>query len=352
MGAQDQLDRLLRTLPDLQMARLRDEADGVFGCAVRPCIIYADPPWTYASSDVHVSAAARHYDTMSDEQLAALPVAGLAGEDCALLLWATFPRLQSALRVMAAWGFEYRTVFIVWVKVQRYMARLQAKTGTYTRPNAELVLLGMRGNMTPASRTGINRCNVLLARPREHSRKPDVVRQIAVELFGDYPRIELFARHPGPPPDWSAWGNELAGARSARDLRTEAAGSPSDQVDAGGDDDDDDDDGFDLAAKQATKRRRYRPYIPLAPTYEMLESFEPFATQSAQQFVEPDNLEPIVPAVKVNRLDYFFALETASPVHANYAPLTEQAVADNIDYIHNRQRQHADALFKFNYGRR
>jgi hypothetical protein len=210
----------------------------------------------------------------------------------------------------------------------------------------------MRGNMTPASRTGINRCNVLLARPREHSRKPDVVRQIAVELFGDYPRIELFARHPGPPPDWSAWGNELAGARSARDLRTEAAGSPSDQVDAGGDDDDDDDDGFDLAAKQATKRRRYRPYIPLAPTYEMLESFEPFATQSAQQFVEPDNLEPIVPAVKVNRLDYFFALETASPVHANYAPLTEQAVADNIDYIHNRQRQHADALFKFNYGRR
>lgn len=361
LGVQAQLDRLLRTLPDLQMPRLRDEARDVFGAdvtAVRPCIIYADPPWSYPFSDSHVSAALHHYKTMSDEELAALPVAGLASEDCALLMWATCPRLQSALHLMAAWGFEYKTVFIVWVKVQRYMARLHGTTGTYTRPNAELLLLGTRGSMAPTLRTGINRCNVLLARPHGHSRKPDIVRQIAVELFGDYPRIELFARHPGPPHDWRAWGNELGRANSDDDVDArDSATSALHQRDhdarpaSNASDDDNQEDASDpIVAVEPVAKRKCRRYSAMAPTYEALESFEPHATLGAQQFVEPDYLEPIVPAVRVHRLDRFFARET-TPVHANYAPLTLCDVADNIGYIRKRQQQHADALFAFNYAR-
>jgi N6-adenosine-specific RNA methylase IME4 len=42
--------------------------------------------------------------------------------------------------------------------------------------------------------------------PREHSRKPDQVRDMIVELCGDVPRVELFARTTAD--GWDAWGNE------------------------------------------------------------------------------------------------------------------------------------------------
>ena len=41
----------------------------------------------------------------------------------------------------------------------------------------------------------------------EHSRKPDTVRKRIVELVGDLPRIELFARE--KPDGWDVWGNEV-----------------------------------------------------------------------------------------------------------------------------------------------
>ena len=40
----------------------------------------------------------------------------------------------------------------------------------------------------------------------EHSRKLDEVRGWLVDLYGDVPRIELFARTAMP--GWTAWGNE------------------------------------------------------------------------------------------------------------------------------------------------
>ncbi len=43
---------------------------------------------------------------------------------------------------------------------------------------------------------------------REHSRKPDELRERIVRIAGDVPRAELFARQRAP--GWSAWGNELA----------------------------------------------------------------------------------------------------------------------------------------------
>jgi len=126
-----------------------------------------------------------------------------------LLMWATFPKLEAALRILNAWGFEYRTVFTVWIKIERYMARLQTSYGAYTRPNAEFVLIGVRGNMrTTLHNKSFRRPNVLLSRPHEHSRKPALLRQIAVELFGDLPRIELFGREATV--DWRVWGNQVA----------------------------------------------------------------------------------------------------------------------------------------------
>lgn len=81
-------------------------------------IIYADPPWKYAQKRLS-GAAEHHYPTMSIEELCALPVADLAAEDSALFLWATFPQLPEALRLIKAWGFTYKTAAFVWLKLNK-----------------------------------------------------------------------------------------------------------------------------------------------------------------------------------------------------------------------------------------
>lgn len=78
-------------------------------------IIYADPPWRCSAKKVQ-GAAENHYPTMSIEELCALPVAELAAKDSALFMWATFPQLPEALRLIRAWGFTYKSVAFVWLK--------------------------------------------------------------------------------------------------------------------------------------------------------------------------------------------------------------------------------------------
>ena len=78
-------------------------------------VIYADPPWRYAQKGLQ-GAAERHYPTMGIEELCALPVADLAAPDSVLFLWATFPQLPEALRLIKAWGFQYKSVGFVWLK--------------------------------------------------------------------------------------------------------------------------------------------------------------------------------------------------------------------------------------------
>lgn len=42
---------------------------------------------------------------------------------------------------------------------------------------------------------------------RGHSQKPEEAREKIVELMGDLPRVELFAREKTE--GWDAWGNEV-----------------------------------------------------------------------------------------------------------------------------------------------
>lgn len=222
--AQQRLVSELQTaLSDAQIETLRDQAAKFFGLpsvpvpdgsgattVLRPAIVYCDPPWAYASK-VHAMGTHQLYNSMSDAELAALPVAGLAAEDAALFMWVTLPKLDAAHRIIEAWGFEFRAVFLVWNKVARYYGRAPRSKSIYTRPNAELLLLAIRGSMPSLKAGGSNmHSNVLLTRPDDHSHKPEVVRQLIVETFGDLPRIELFARQTEP--DWLAWGNEIAGS--------------------------------------------------------------------------------------------------------------------------------------------
>jgi site-specific DNA-methyltransferase (adenine-specific) len=76
--------------------------------------------------------------------------------------------------------------------------------GNYTRANEEFVLLGMRGRLDRVS-AGV-RCSIT-APNTGHSCKPPEVRDRIVQLFGDIPRIELFARDKAP--GWEATGLEF-----------------------------------------------------------------------------------------------------------------------------------------------
>lgn len=169
-------------------------------------IILADPPWRFEtwseaggkrSPDVH-------YETMSLDSICALPVAGLAAENCALFLWAIWPRIFEAQRVIEAWGFTYRTLAWEWLKLNPSGIGLKMGLGYYTRANPEPCLLAVRGRMPVAVR---NERNVLIAPVREHSRKPDEQYAKIERLYPGTRRLELFARQRWP--GWDVWGNQV-----------------------------------------------------------------------------------------------------------------------------------------------
>lgn len=157
--------------------------------------VYADPPWRYDQSPR--GAAAHHYPTMTVDELAALPVGRLAAPDSHIHLWATHSFYAEALRLMAAWGFEYRSLF-VWVKPQLGM-------GHYWRSSSEFLIFGLRGRAPFRDRSVPNWMCVPRGR---HSEKPDVFRSL-VSLVSPGPYLELFGRKSVPDPNWTVFGNEV-----------------------------------------------------------------------------------------------------------------------------------------------
>ena len=77
--------------------------------------------------------------------------------------------------------------------------------GHYTRANNEICLLAVKGK--PLKRVSKSVQQVILSKIEEHSKKPNEVRNRIVDLFGDIPRIELFARQTVN--GWDCLGNEV-----------------------------------------------------------------------------------------------------------------------------------------------
>lgn len=169
-------------------------------------VIYADPPWAYRiySQKGHGRSAESHYPTMSIDAIKALPVSTIAAKDCSLFLWITFLCMREAFSVIDAWGFTYKTVAFVWVKQNRKSNSLFVGMGYWTRANAEICVLATRGH---PKRVNAGVRQIILSHIEEHSKKPDEVRDRIVQLMGDVPRIELFARQ--APKGWDVWGNEV-----------------------------------------------------------------------------------------------------------------------------------------------
>lgn len=170
-------------------------------------VIYVDPAWQYknrAASKGQWGGAAKHYAVMSIEDLCALPVAQLAAPNCLLAMWWVAPMPEDALRVLKAWGFTLKTMKgFSWHKRTKH-GKSHFGLGTLTRANTEDCLFAARGRPRRISASVRSYIDAPIGR---HSEKPAEARRRLVELMGDVPRIELFARrrHRG----WRAWGNEL-----------------------------------------------------------------------------------------------------------------------------------------------
>ncbi len=169
-------------------------------------IIYADPPWQFVtySSKGKGRSADRHYPTMTLADICALPIGELAVGNCALFMWTTVPHLEEAFVVLKAWGFAYKTLAFVWVKKNKKSDSLFWGMGHWTRANAELCILATKGH---PKRQSASVHQVILSNIEEHSKKPDETRTRIIELMGDKPRVELFARQKTD--GWDAWGNEV-----------------------------------------------------------------------------------------------------------------------------------------------
>ena len=133
------------------------------------------------------------------DDICALPVRDLSADDSILFLWATTTELPGALRVMDAWGFEYRS-HAVWVKPS-------IGIGFWFRAQHELLLVGVRGNI-PTPIESARRSSVIEAPKGKHSEKPALFREMIDQSYGDLAKIELFAREKTE--GWAVWGNQSA----------------------------------------------------------------------------------------------------------------------------------------------
>lgn len=206
-------------------------------------VIYADPPWSY-SQNVKSGVLKRKdgtliYPSMSITELCDLgdDVKRIAKKDCALFLWATMPLLQEALDLIKAWGFKYKTCFVNWIKTTKNGDRPAFGVGYYTRSNSEICMVAVKGKISSYKRLfpdeqsrgesamsqivheedqdcRVNFLSLLDDSPtpvvmtprREHSRKPECVRDMIVKLLGNIPRVEFFARQQTD--GWQTLGND------------------------------------------------------------------------------------------------------------------------------------------------
>ncbi len=174
-------------------------------------VIYADPPWHYGSksavnnkSGSEHKALSEHYNTMSLTELKALSIKDITEEDAACFMWVTDSHLDEAIEIFKAWGFKYKTIAFNWVKTTS-KGNYCKNVAPWTMKSSEICLLGTKGAMTKHKQVN-NIESLVIAERTKHSRKPEEVRKRIELLFGDIPRLEMFARESTQ--GWDVFGNE------------------------------------------------------------------------------------------------------------------------------------------------
>ena len=171
-------------------------------------IIYADPPWSFKGYDLKKEArfVGNKYEVQSKDWLDNLPIKDITSDNCILFLWVTMPKLNECWELITKWGFEYKTCAFTWVKKNKKSPSWFWGMGRWTRANAELCLLATKGK---PKRINAAVHSVVDTPIQAHSQKPEEVKSRIIELVGDLPRIELFAREKTE--GWDSIGNDIDG---------------------------------------------------------------------------------------------------------------------------------------------
>lgn len=199
--------------------------------------ILIDPPVSFQmwSDKTNSRTAAAQYRLMTWDMLESLGtvVDAVALPDACLFMWVCSPLIPETLRMVEAWGWEYKTVAFTWVKTNRDRMGMALKLGYWTRANAEQVWLFTRGKPQRRSKGVLQALHATMDYPAEssavvtypgpHSAKPEEV-QNRIERLVDGPYLEMFARRYRP--GWTTIGNELDGLDITESLRRLAANEP------------------------------------------------------------------------------------------------------------------------------
>jgi N6-adenosine-specific RNA methylase IME4 len=166
--------------------------------------LLADPAWSFLTYGKKRTTPHRtavdHYETLTLEQMAAWPVADIAGPNSALFMWVVDSHFPEAIELGRAWGFEFKTCAFIWVKTTKAGAP-RMSMGYWTRKQAEQCWLFTRGKPKHLGK-GVRQ--IIQAPRREHSRKPDLIYDRVEALVGG-PYVEMFARQQYP--GWDQWGS-------------------------------------------------------------------------------------------------------------------------------------------------
>jgi N6-adenosine-specific RNA methylase IME4 len=170
--------------------------------------ILADPPWRFTNRTGKVAPEHKRlhrYETMSLDEICAMPIARHAADKSHLYLWVPNALLPDGLAVMEAWGFRYVSN-LIWLKTRRDGGPDGRGCGFYFRNVTEILLFGVRGKMRTLA-PGRRQVNVVLEPKRDHSTKPDGAYRI-IEACSPGPYLELFARRKVA--GWTQWGDQAA----------------------------------------------------------------------------------------------------------------------------------------------
>ena len=196
MDRTGQVNGVYKRLRVIQQAeQIRAEPPPLPGGPYR--VIVADPPWPYEKRTEDPSNRATYdYPAMSIAAICALPVRSLADDDSILWLWTTNHHMREAFDVVAAWGFEQKTI-LTWAK-DRF------GTGDWLRGQTEHVLFAVRGRPIV---TLTNESTRLDAPVGAHSAKPEAFFRLVERLCPASRYIELFARQQRA--GWDCWGSAV-----------------------------------------------------------------------------------------------------------------------------------------------
>lgn len=189
-----------------------------------------DPPWLYDNQQQNDPARGGiTYPTLTMKELYDIPIGNAFLPNALLVTWVTMPKLMdeyyeqySPLSIIKHWGFRPVTALFVWVKTNRKGKVVVDDTdlieydeyysglGRYTNSNVEIAIIARRGKMLERLDKTVKQ--LIIAPIGGHSEKPQEQYARLHRLFGNVPRVELFARKQNPPPvGWDATGLDYDG---------------------------------------------------------------------------------------------------------------------------------------------